>query len=78
VSGPDREAAKASLAAILTSMLQDLDAARQLVVGLTDWDSNEQEQCAAEDLYDYVRTSRLSVQAALLLTKAEQKTEQNR
>lgn len=78
MTNPDREAAKASLAAILTSMLQDLEAARQLTVSLTDWDSNEQEQIAAEDLYDYVRTSRLGVQAALLLTKAEQKTEPTR
>ena len=73
-----REAAKASLNTILTSVLEDLKAAQELAVSLTDWDSTEQERCVAEDLYDYVRTSRLSVQAALLLTKANQATEATR
>lgn len=71
-TNPQREAAKASLNTILTSVLEDLKAAQELAVSLTDWDSTEQEQCVAEDLYDYMRTSRLNVQAALLLTKAEQ------
>lgn len=77
-TNPQRDAAKASLNTILTSVLQDLKAARDLAVSLTDWDSTEQEQCVAEDLYDYVRTSRLAVQAALLLTKANQATEATR